>query len=182
MKWLVKKKFVLVDSGNTEPETNKIIYNRVFDSYVVMYQTSSAATPRGNELEEFIILDGPDTKYPIVDKNSDPLVVIENAPAKTISDAWASMDSSIVTEAASVFSTTNRESMLAFVDSYQLRIIAASQYVSYGLQAHVNTASFTVGDALDTEQKIKDFYTEVLVALDKDRDAKIAAYLAVKNA
>lgn len=98
----------------------------------------------------------------------------------SLADAKILMDSSIRAFVASKTGSTGDAEMQAQVSSFSLRASNSAEYANEGLTAHVDSASFTQGEALDTAQKVQDFYTEILVEMDKDRQAHIVTYLTTK--
>ncbi len=70
--------------------------------------------------------------------------------------------------------------MLEFVSSFQLRIMAPEKYASQGMLAEFDIRAFSIGDALDTAEKVKDYHIELLFDLDTKRNAKIVEYLTLK--
>ena len=178
-KYLVKKHF---DEIKSQDEIGNVTVERIFIGYEVLYSTDSKSLPRGGD---YIFVYGEAKKYPIVvtstnEEGIETLEVAENESLFNLDIAYEEMDKDIAFESAKKIGTYNRESMFAFVDAYQLRIIAAHKYLDFGLKAEINIASFSIGDKLDTEEKIKEYYTELLVHLDKFRTQKIVDYLTVK--
>lgn len=92
------------------------------------------------------------------------------------------MDQNILDKAREITLGTSSESMQAFVQAFSLRANNPEEYINDGLQVHYATAGYALGDPLDTEVKITDYYTKIMVELDKFRNAEIEAYLAAKAA
>lgn len=179
-KWLVEKIYSEVVTG--QDENGNDIIERTFDRYEPKYKVDKPVPARGKEV---IYLEGPDLPPNQVkielDEDGNPSVV-EFTEVKEVQAKYVEMDEGIIADSAPVFKTTNRESMLAFVDSFQLRIMAADLYVNDGLLADIAIGEFAIGDPLDTEEKIKSYYKQVLKDLDDKRNLKIADYLQYKAA
>ena len=139
--------------------------------------TTTRHLPRGGEYK---IIDGVETKYPKILDTNGVLSVIEDTAPKQLQDAWVKMDADIVADAAPVFGTANRESMLAFVDEFQMRIMVPEMFVGDSETAAITIGTYTVGDSLDTAVKIKGYYSEVLYDLLNKRKSKIITYLTTK--
>lgn len=90
------------------------------------------------------------------------------------------MDTNIITKAADITKGTTTESIQAFTSAFQLRASNPGSYTSAGLKAYYAIDTFAVLDALDTEAKISQYYSAVLVELDLFREAEIAKYLTEK--
>jgi hypothetical protein len=98
----------------------------------------------------------------------------------SLATAKATMDTDIRAFVSSKTGSTGDVEMQAQVSSFSLRAANSTEYAAEGLTAHVASASFTLGEVLDTAQKVQDFYTEILVEMDKDRQAHIITYLTTK--
>ena len=140
------------------------------------FRTDSKNVPR---LKGAVLMDGPD--LPVDEVSVVNGVVVANQAVQELKAEYKSMDDGVVLDAAPVFKTTNRESMLAFVDSYQLRIMVPEYFVSMGLLAEVTIGSFQVGDVLDTAEKVKDYHALILVDLDTKRNTRIGNYINKKT-
>jgi len=95
------------------------------------------------------------------------------------------MNNAIYAEAFTVFKTTDLHSATAYSQSWRLKKENPALYADDGLVAFRTIGSFTLGDPLDTEQKVLDYYTalvDLLIAFDKFRDTKIKEYLTAKAA
>jgi len=99
---------------------------------------------------------------------------------RLLQEAKSLMDSDIRAFVKSVTFGNDDASMQAFISSYQLRATNAASYVADGLVAHYTNGLYTAGDPLDTAVKIAEYYNGLLVLIDKDRQVKIATYLATK--
>ena len=105
----------------------------------------------------------------------------EDFLAGELKKAWVEMDDGIIIDSAPIFKTTNRESMLAFVDDFQMRIMRPDMFISENEAAEFLTTSFAVGDLLDTEEKIKNYYSELLFDLLQKRRNRIGTFLIKKS-
>lgn len=97
--------------------------------------------------------------------------------------AHTEMNEDIYAEMYSLFQTTDPISAHAFAQSWGLKKDNPAEYLPDNLVATHTVGVFTMGDMLDTEQKIVDFYTEMtklLVQFDKFRDNRIKQYLQEK--
>ena len=92
------------------------------------------------------------------------------------------MNGSIISKGQEMTGGNTKESIQAFVSAYQLRANNASEYVAEGLTVGYAVTGYTVGDALDTDIKINEYYTKVLIEMDKFRNAEIVIYLTAKAA
>lgn len=147
--------------------------------YEIKQKTDAKHKPRG--LKDRIFVEGVDTKYPKVEISEDgTLSIIEDVNPKELKEAYETMDKEVADEAHKKIGTKNRESMLAFVDAFQLRVMLPEKYAPIGLLADVDIADFSIGDPLDTPDKIKDYYSEILFQLDIYRLGKIKDYLTIK--
>lgn len=97
-----------------------------------------------------------------------------------LEDARALMDSNILNKAMDITKGTNLPSVQSFLQAYQLRANNPANYVSAGLKVYYAKDTFNIGDNLDTEQKIKDYYNAILIEMDLYRESEIANYLATK--
>jgi len=92
------------------------------------------------------------------------------------------MDTNIITKAAEITLGTTTESIQAFTSAFTLRAQNPAEYTTDGLLVYYATVGYALGDALDTEVKIVEYYNKIMIELDKFRNAEIAAYLAAKAA
>jgi hypothetical protein len=90
------------------------------------------------------------------------------------------MDQNIITEAMAVTGASSTESAQAFIQAYQLRMANPAEYVNEGLKVYYPIDTYILGEDLDTEAKITDYYKKVTIYLDKFREAEIASYLSQK--
>ena len=149
------------------------------NQYEIKSKTDAKHKPRGGN---YIFVEGVDTAYPLMQENEDgSLEIIEFEAPKLLKEAYAKMDSDIVTDGAAIFQTNNRESMLVGVDELQLRVMAADMFTNDGEVTAVITESFeTIGTELLTAEDIKKYYAEVLYTMFKSRRQHIGVYLAKK--
>jgi len=156
----------------------KWLLKKVNDNWEICYRTDSKAKPRGGE---YLLVEGASTKYPklLTDENG-LMTVIESNEPKQLAEAYVDMDEGIVADAAAIFGTSNRESLLAFVDDFQMRIMSPHLFLADEEFAQLNTASYGEGEPLDTVEKIKGYYEEVLYDLLQKRRAKMGTYVATK--
>ena len=153
----------------------------------VLYSVSGNVSLKSDsENISYSTLNGPgNLKNPIVqvtvnEEGEEVKSIVDFNALTELQDGWKSMDTGVVDDAITVFKTKNRESILAFVSSYQLRILAPQKYSALGLVAEFTIGAFTVGDLLNTDEKVKDYYTEILVDLDTKRNTRIVEYLTLK--
>jgi len=162
----------------------KYLVKQIFNSGVlvgheVKHQTTAKHLPRGGN---YIFIEGVNTKFPKLDVDiDDNMSIIEDANKILLKEAYVQMDTDVASEASLKTGTANRESMLAFVSAYQLRMSIPEKYVDVGLLAEIEIAGFLIGDPLDDAIKIKVYYTEVLFYLDLHRMGKIKDYLNTKK-
>jgi len=105
------------------------------------------------------------------------------ATASGIENIHSQMNYDIQEEAFILFQTRDLHASNAFAQSWKLKKENPSEYITDGVLAFKTVGAFSIGDALDTEQKILDYFTEMvsmLIAFDKFRDTKINEYLAAK--
>lgn len=93
-----------------------------------------------------------------------------------------SMDEAILNKAMEITKGTSLPSVQSFLSAYQLRALKPSEYVSEGLIVRWAIDTYALGDALDTDLKIEDYYSKILIYMDKFREEKIGEYLAAKAA
>lgn len=179
MKYLVK---VIYEEETIDVNgTDMIVKTGNVLDYVIKGSTDAMALPRGGE---HIFINGVDTKFPtvVINQESGELEIIENENAKNLKSAYESMDTDIKKESALKIGTANIESLFAFVDAFQLRMMIPERYASLGLKVDIEIGDFLVGDNLDTADKVKSYYTEILFYLDIHRLGKISEYIQTKAA
>lgn len=98
----------------------------------------------------------------------------------SLRDLKSVMDSAIIEKGMEITKGTSIESVQAFAQAFQLRASKASQYVNAGLKVYYPIDGYNLLDALDTEAKIADYYSKILIELDLFRETKIAEYIAAK--
>jgi len=105
------------------------------------------------------------------------------ATASGIEAAHTYMNDAIQDAAYVLFQTRDLHAANAFAQSWKLKKENPAEYISDGILAFKLVGAFTPGEALDTEQKILDYFTEMvklMITFDKFRDLKINEYLAAK--
>lgn len=90
------------------------------------------------------------------------------------------MDTNIVNKALEITKASSIESATAFISAYQVRANNAASYENDGLIVLYAIDGFILYGALDTTQKIQDYYNGLLILLDKFRNTEINTYLAAK--
>lgn len=98
-----------------------------------------------------------------------------------LADIKNTMDNNIVNKAFELTGASSIESASAFFQGYTLRANNASEYINEGLMAHYAIGAFALGDALDTEAKISEYYNLINITMDKFRNSEINNYLAAKT-
>jgi hypothetical protein len=111
---------------------------------------------------------------------SDALLAAKKDKAAQLEAIKKTMDQNIINEAMAVTGATSIESAQAFVQAFQLRMANPAEYVNEGLKVYYAIDTYSLGEDLDTETKITDYYKKVVVYLDKFREAEIASYLSQK--
>lgn len=101
---------------------------------------------------------------------------------QSLKNLKTTMDNAIIQKSFEMTGASSIESSQAFMQAFQVRVANASKYINDGLVAFYATTSFQKFDALDTEQKIVEYYSEILVEMDKFRNQKIQEYLQAKSA
>ncbi len=143
-------------------------------------KTTSSSLPVGGDFS--FCHDSGNVKVPMVEADGKGgFIIVENDNLVQLHVAYKLMDDGVTKKGAEIIGTNSKESMFAFIDSYQTRILAPEKYTTFGLKSELTIGEFVKGDALNTEAKIKDYYLEVLVMLDKDRMEKIKTYLDKKT-
>jgi len=156
------------------------------DGLVVSREIKGATNAAYHPYQDYILVNGPDSprgevKIDVDDSGeADVVTVVEDLDKKAVKAQHSTMDTTIISDAAAVFGTTRLESLLAFTASYHLKMTAPEKYINQNLTALKSIGTFTQGDALDTADKIRDYYKEVLVELDIKRDTAIKDYLVLK--
>lgn len=92
------------------------------------------------------------------------------------------MDTAIVSKAFEITKATSIESAQAFIQAYQLRAANPELYTIAGLRVYYPIENFSLLDNLDTAEKIRTYYTSVLIELDLFREEKILEFITQKNA
>ena len=92
------------------------------------------------------------------------------------------MDNNIFDKAAEITKGTSMESVQAFTQAFHLRSNNGAEYVADGLIVRYAWGTYGLGDPLDTAQKIEEYYTGIMIELDKFREAEITTYLTARAA
>lgn len=140
---------------------------------------------KGKDWRTFIVTTGEEKPTWAQMKAEWDLIKSQRNKKAQIAAAYKVMSDNIAAEVYNVFETSNEASANAFSQSWRIKSERPADYVGQGLIATQALGGFNPGDALDTEQKIKDYYdakVEQLIAFDKFRDAEILTYLAAKAA
>lgn len=98
-----------------------------------------------------------------------------------INTAENQMNSNIFEYAKQVTKGITVETVLAHTHSYQVRMQNPSRYTQLNLKVHYAFDSYTYGDLLDTEEKIKNYYTDILINMDTFRQNEIQKFLDYKS-
>jgi len=120
----------------------------------------------------------------------DPAIVQAEDDQKNLEQNYANevnrlkklMDETIVEKAEEITKGTSIASVQAFLNAFQLRANAPSEYVNEGLIVRWAIDTYQLGDPLDTVEKIQTYYTKVLVYMDKFREAEITKYITAVSA
>jgi len=105
------------------------------------------------------------------------------ATASSIEVLHTQMNDAIQGAAFVLFQTTDLHAANAFAQSWKLKKENPAEYMTDGILAFKTVGIFTIGEALDTEQKVLEYFTEMvklLIIFDKFRDTKINEYLVAK--
>ncbi len=99
-----------------------------------------------------------------------------------IKEAKTAMNAAIYAEVFNYFQTSDREAAVAWEGSWRAKAANPADYANDGLIViHTSTSFQTLGEPLDTTQKISDHFSELMIervqAFDKFRDSKIAEFL-----
>lgn len=107
----------------------------------------------------------------------DDAKIAQNDYEQSIKELKDNMDANIINKSAEITKGTSIESIQAFIQAYQLRANNPAEYVNDGLIVRWAIDIYALNDALDTEQKITEYYNKVLIYLDKFREQEIANYI-----
>ena len=162
MKYLVKK---IKDGG-------------VVTGYEIKQRTSARHRPRG---DRYILIDAPKYDNPKIEMVDGEVTIVEDVDKGTKAELYKQMDSNIRLEAAKKMNTNKTDAQFAGMISALLRLVASDRYTGLGLIATETIGSFSAGEELDTEEKIKEFYKEMLVDMDIKRHMEIIKYLESLN-
>lgn len=136
----------------------------------IRHSTTAKHRPRGFESE---LVDGPSTKFPVlVSKEVDGRTVFsvkEDAPKKLKDEKIKKADDEVKKEAAKIFKTKDLSVIQARIASYMLRIQIPHRYSLLKIEVGHAVTGFPVGYVLDTDQKVIDYYSELLFTLDAFR-------------
>ena len=109
-------------------------------------------------------------------------IVDARALSENLGNIRETMDNNIIVKAMEITKGTTIESVQAFTQAFHLRANNPAEYVAEGLVVRYAWGSYAIDDALDTEAKISEYYSGIMIELDKFREAEIATYLAAKFA
>lgn len=138
----------------------KKIFNE--DGDIIDYRIEGNTENRQLPSNQYRILEGPKTKHPMASFDGDKWVVIEDPSARTFVDAKESLTSGIQSDVGALVKSNSDTGILSDVIEIHYSITDAAFISTQGHLAEKDTTSFNTGDTLDTEQKVKDYYTEVL--------------------
>ena len=82
-----------------------------------------------------------------------------------ITERYNDMNADVYGEMATVFGTQNPESATAWHQTWGLMKTQPSLYFNLGWKVHVAHGTFSVGDALDTIQKVEDYADAAIAAV-----------------
>lgn len=99
----------------------------------------------------------------------------------TKQSAKETMDANIRAKAASITKASSSESAQAFFQAFQIRASNPASYVNEGLIVRYAITGFNIDEALNTEQKITDYYNGLLIEMDKYREQEIVNYISILN-
>jgi len=115
----------------------------------------------------------------VVDTETDNIILVQNE--KELEEQKQNlknmMNYNIEIKARLITGGSSLESIQAFMSAFSLRAFSPSLYANEGLVVYYAIEGYTKGEALDTEFKITDYYTKVLVEIDLYRNAEINTYL-----
>ena len=150
----------------------------VIVGYEVKQKTDAKHLPRGSN---YILVEGVDTKYPKINIDIDgKLLIIEDTAPKELRKAFEEMDAGVVAESIPLLGTKNRETMIINILDMQFKVSMPELFVLDGLYAEVDSTSFGYGEPLDSAEKIKGYYSEVLYELSTRRKVKRDIFNAKK--
>ena len=124
-------------------------------------------------------MDGNIIQRPVEDVQADGELIIKEIAIRELKNV---MDSNIINKALEITRGSSIESASAFFQGYILRASNAAEYVNDGLIVHYSYGNFSLGEALDTETKIVEYYNSLNILMDKFRNSEINNYLAAKLA
>jgi len=148
-------------------------------SRAIAEYTSGNAIPASTQKQEFVFVTSARFTSPVIVLTAQPpgedLITIENDADQDTNDGlWDTMEADIrsfaetkmgVDDDSNLVSSERDLVKLLNTHIFQLRLDRPNEFLSDGLLAHITTISFTVGDPLDTANKMRNFYREVLRSL-----------------
>lgn len=96
-----------------------------------------------------------------------------------LENAKNNMDLNIFNKAKEISKGTSMESVQSFFQAFQIRAANPASYINSGLVVRYAIEGFELGDALDTEVKIVNYYNGILILMDKFRESEIANYISL---
>ena len=104
-----------------------------------------------------------DTRYTFI---SGPQKIVTTKPdyvvvekTNRITEKYNEMNTDVLAGMAAVFGTTQPESATAYKETWTQMIASPSDFSGAGLTSRFDVAGLSIGDALDTDQKVTDYAT-----------------------
>jgi hypothetical protein len=98
----------------------------------------------------------------------------------SLSNLHIKCESDILDYAKNITKGSTKDSIQAFIQAYQLRANNPSEYINQGLKVYYETPDYPLYTLLDNELAITEYYTTILVDIDKQRETIIEQYLIDK--
>lgn len=106
-----------------------------------------------------------DLAQAIYDAHDAQAVAAQKQKEAQIAAAYAQMDADVRAEMVTVFGTTSTESATAYEKTWALMLETPADWSGAGLTARFDRGGLSIGDALDTDQKVTDYAQACLDAV-----------------
>lgn len=148
----------------------------ILDRTIQGYTTANSSSAGESLTRNYVYVQSERFTNPVIvlvpNAPGEDLITVENDPDEDVNDGlWNTMEEDIrsfaslkmgVDDDSNLVSSERDVVKLLNTAIFQFRLDQPNEFVSDGLLAHVTTASFLVSDPLDTSNKIRNFYREVM--------------------
>lgn len=91
------------------------------------------------------------------------------------------VETDILNYAKNITKGSSKASIQAFIQAFQLRSLNPSEYINQGLKVYYEITNYPLYSELDNELAITEYYTTILIDIDKNREDMITQYLTAKT-